>query len=138
MRNIMCWIGKLPAEFWYTALGGFLSGIVGVVLFFLQRSKAKRDEQQKIFFRILELLTMPFMFFPNLGDKTSMRNEAKEHAEQRQEIRNLALRITDKKLSELIYFSDYNKQAEKAVCIDALRARINKRLYAKIAIEKKP
>lgn len=34
----------MDSQTWYTVLGGLLSGLVGVGLFFLQRFKAGRDE----------------------------------------------------------------------------------------------
>ncbi|MBE3143932.1 MAG: hypothetical protein IMZ61_08415 [Planctomycetes bacterium] len=121
----------MPDEFWFTVLGGFLSGLVGLMLFFIQRLKAKKDEQKNILFEILRLFTMPKLY-PNIWDKTSLHDQARLYAEQRQEIRNLALRIRDKKLSSLIYLCDMMKRDEKEKCIAAIRKKINKRMYDKI------
>jgi len=122
----------MPAEFWYTVLGGLLSGLVGASLFFLQRAKEKTGEQEAIFLRILQLMTMP-RIFPNLSDRTALHEGVQLRLEQREEVKILALRISDKKLSDQIYFCDIDKQDEKKKCIDALQARLNKRLHAKIA-----
>ena len=46
----------MPEDFWITLLGGFLAGVVGLSLFFIQRCKEKKDKEQSLIFRLYQLI----------------------------------------------------------------------------------
>jgi gas vesicle protein len=112
----------------YTILGGVLSGLVGVSLFFLQRSMAGQDEQQNLLFQILQLMVLPARA-DWTGDMFGMSmQEFKLHEARIKEIKTLALMVKDKELAKEIYLYDKKQSDEKESLIKKLHGRINPKL----------
>ena len=113
---------------WYTVLGGLLSGLVGVGLFFLQRFKAGRDEQQNLIFRIYQIIAIPshpeiFMDWR----AWAMSHGAIFETEQK-EVHSLALLLKDRKLGRKIYLFDLRSKEEREALLKELGRRLNSRL----------
>jgi hypothetical protein len=120
--------GSLASQTWLTILGGLISGLVGVGLFFLQRFKARRDEQQNLLFQIYEIIAVPRR--PEYsGDRGAMEtNEMLMFLNGQKEIHSLALLLKDKDFSRKIYRVDLFSKAEREALLKELEGRLNPKL----------
>lgn len=118
----------MHCQTWYTILGGLLSGLVGVGLFFLQRSRAKYDEQQNLIFRIYQIITVPS--HPEIF--TDWKSWAMSHGAifdtEQKEIHSLALLLKDKDLGRKIYRFDLRSKEEREALLKELERRLNPKL----------
>lgn len=115
----------MDSQTWYTVLGGLLSGLVGVGLFFLQRSKAKRDEQQNLIFRIYQIIAMPGRpeFTRDMLARVVSQLTISEI--EQKEIRSFALLLKDKDLANRIFRFNISSKEEKHGLLKELERRLN-------------
>jgi hypothetical protein len=118
----------MTSQTWLTVLGGLLSGLVGVGLFFLQRFKAGRDEQQNVLFRIYQIIAIPG--HPEITRDWMAR--AMSHAaifdDEQNEIHALALLLKDRDLGRKIYRFNLRSKEEREALLKELERRLNPRL----------
>jgi hypothetical protein len=118
-----------------TILGGLISGLVGVGLFFLQRFKAGRDEQQNLLFQIYQIIAVPNRPEYTKDHFAMVANEMRIHSTLIGEVRSLALLLKDKDLAGKLYRFGPHK-AERKALLEELERRINPRLLKLIDKEK--
>ena len=119
----------MPKEVWLTVLGGFLSGVTGVTLFFIQRWKGKRDEQREILFRIYQLMMGPRGILEGEG-----RDRFFESIQRLREIKSLAFLIKNKELARDIYLYAVPPSRINAEELQRrILGRFNKKLYQELA-----
>ena len=126
----------MDSETCLTILGGLISGLVGVGLFFLQRFKAGRDEQQNLLFRIYLIIAIPDR--PEYSRDTMARfvTEMRIYETEKKEIRALALLLKDKNLAGKIYRFGPRTKEERQALLTELEHRLNPRLLKLIEEEK--
>jgi|GEM_PF-3827163 len=115
----------MDTQTWYTILGGLISGLVGLGLFSLQRSKASKDEEQRVLFQIYQLMVV-HAYVESRKDTFATISLADEIAESMRygEIRSLSVRVKDVKLAAKIALYPQMVPEEQ----DKLRADIAERL----------
>jgi hypothetical protein len=114
----------MPEQVWYTILGGFISGVVGLVLFFIQRGKQKKDEQQNYLFRIYQIIKQQSEYGYDLRD-------AREK-DRWNEMLSLSLLLKNKKLAIDIYRDCSSPGFSKEDSINAIMQKIAKRLNKRL------
>lgn len=122
----------MEKQVFFMILGGFISASVGAGLFFLQRYLEKGDEQERILFQILKLMTIRPV--PSAGgDDFSIAAQLNiaEDA-QKQEISSLAIRIKDNELALEILSCGRMSAAKKDTLVQKISAKINTKLLKKI------
>jgi hypothetical protein len=118
----------MASQTWLTVLGGLLSGLVGAGLFFLQRSKAKRDEQQNLLFRIYQIIAIPGRPEITRDSVISFVSEMSIFDDEQKEIHALALLLKDKDLSRKIYRFNLHSKDERETLLKELERRLNPKL----------
>ena len=118
----------MPKEVWLTILGGFLSGVVGIILFFIQRWKDKRDEQQDILFRSYQLLFGPITFRGDGIDAFHVQHE------RRSDVRALCFLLKDKGLARDIYqYAGLPPHLSPEEMQRRILSKLDKKLYQDLA-----
>ena len=119
------------SEFLATALGGLIAGVVGLVLFFLQRCYQSRDDQRKILFKILQLIQLPVV--PAGGPKETLPMLRFLGEERRSvEIDTLSFLVKDKKLSTELHGYFYKSENERRTVFALLTSKLNPDLWSSI------
>ena len=117
----------MPEDFWITLLGGFLAGVVGLSLFFIQRFKEKNDKEQNLIFRLYQLIERN-IDTAEVGASTEMRNKWTE-------IKSISFLLKDADLGRETYkFAQKKSQDSKDVdaVLKKLESKLNKKLVKKI------
>jgi hypothetical protein len=116
----------MPKEVYLTILGGFLSALTGAGLFFLQRYKEKRDEQQDVLFKIYQLMSTPRIFGHDI-------EAIFENKQRLNDIRILSFLIKDKKLgSEIYLYTRPNPTIKPEVTQKKILKRLNKKMFQEL------
>ena len=121
----------MPEDFWITLLGGFLAGVVGLSLFFIQRGKEKKDKEQSLIFRLYQLIERN-IDVAEPGSMSEMRNKWTE-------IKSISFLLKDADLGRETYkFAQKKSQDSKDVdaVLKKLESKLNKKLVKKIYVEK--
>jgi hypothetical protein len=119
----------LPREVWQTSLGGFLSGAVGILLFFFQRWKEKADEQQDILFRIFQLVLGPEGIVEGAGE-----GQYYESLQRLRDLRALAFFVKDRELARAIYpYTTWAHYPCREEMLQKISNKLNKKLYQELA-----
>jgi len=116
----------------FTILGGIISAAVGAGLFFLQRFLQQGDEQEKILFKIYQL--MAIVPVPGtVGDPHQIDVQIQIHElANEQEIHTLATRIKDEELAiEILSYKRWRPGGNKAL-MDKIAERLNPKLVKKV------
>ena len=117
----------MPETFWVTLLGGFLAGLVGLILFFIQRWKEKEDKEQSLIFRLYQLIERN-IDTAEVGASTEMLNKWTE-------IKSISFLLKDADLGGETY-DIAQKKRQKGKDVDAvkkkLESKLNKKLVKKI------
>jgi len=117
----------VPEDFWITLLGGFLAGVVGLSLFFIQRCKEKKDKEQSLIFRLYQLIERNIDIAEE-GAISEMRNKWTE-------IKSISFLLKDTDLGTETYkFAQKKSQDSKDVdvVLKKLESKLNKKLKEKI------
>ncbi len=117
----------MPENFWITLLGGFLAGVVGLSLFFIQRYKEKKDKEQSLIFRLYQLIERN-IDTAEVGASTEMLNKWTE-------IKSISFLLKDADLGRETYeFAQKKKQDKKDVdpVLKKLESELNKKLIKEI------
>jgi len=117
----------LPEDFWITLLGGFLAGVVGLSLFFIQRWKEKKDKEQSLIFRLYQLIERN-IDTAEVGASSEMRNKWTE-------IKSISFLLKDTDLGRETYkFAQRQRQDSNDVdtVLEKLESKLNKELKEKI------
>ena len=117
----------MPEDFWITLLGGFLAGVVGLSLFFIQRFKEKNDKEQNLIFRLYQLIERN-IDVAEVGAISEMRNKWTE-------IKSISFLLKDADLGRETYnFAQKKSQDSKDVdaVLKKLESELNKKLVKKI------
>ena len=117
----------MPQDFWITLLGGFLAGVVGLSLFFIQRCKEKEDKEQSLIFRLYQLI-----------ERNIDAAEVGAISEKRRkwtEIKSISFLLKDTDLGRKTYtFAEKRSQDSKDVdaVLKILEPKLNKKLIKEI------
>jgi len=117
----------VPENFWITLLGGFLAGVVGLSLFFIQRCKEKKDKEQSLIFRLYQLIERN-IDTAEVGAISEKRNKWTE-------IKSISFLLKDADLGRETYkFAQKKSQDSKDVdaVLKKLESKLNKKLVEKI------
>ena len=117
----------MPEDFWITLLGGFLAGVVGLSLFFIQRGKEKKDKEQSLIFRLYQLIERN-IDVAEVGASSEMLNKWTE-------IKSISFLLKDTDLGTETYkFAQRGRQDSNDVdaVLEKLESKLNKKLKEKI------
>ena len=126
----------MASQTWLTVLGGLLSGLVVVALFFLQRFKARRDEQQNLLFRIYQIIAIPGRPEFTRDSMAIFATSMAIFETEQKEIRSLALLLKDKGFARKIYRFNLRVKDEREALLKELEHRFNPRLLKLIDEER--
>jgi hypothetical protein len=126
----------MDSETCLTILGGLISGLVGVSLFFLQRSRAGHDEQQNLLFRIYQIIAIPGRPEITRDRMITVASEMRIFNDEQKEIHSLALLLKDRDLAAKIYRFNLRIKDEREALLKELERRLNPRLLKLIDEEK--
>jgi len=126
----------MPEYFYSTVLGGFIAGVIGLVLFFIQRVFETKDKQQNILLEIHQLLRHPFSMPPRSDPERRMEGTLHAFHEsniRNQKIKSLAFLIKDKELSKKIFLCAGHRTSEtQKDIIKEIQKKLNKKLLKEI------
>lgn len=111
-----------------TILGGLISGLVGVGLFFLQRFKAGRDEQRRLLFQIYQLIVIPARAAAGEDPGAIAAHQNIADAARTEEISTLAVRLKDVKLAAEVLRSSWMAEEDRYKLAVKIRARVHPKL----------
>ena len=118
----------MPENFWITFLGGFLAGVVGLSLFFIQRCKEKEDKEQSLIFRLYQLIERNIDIGEGPGASSEIRRKWNE-------IKSISFLLKDTDLAieihKIAQRKDQDSEDVKAV-LKKLESKLNKELKNKI------
>ncbi len=117
----------MSETFWITLLGGFIAGIVGLILFLIQRKVERNDKEQSLMFRLYQLIEREIY---------TRRPEGQTELDIKwTEIKSISLLLKDTELGAVVYRlaqeEDQNSDHVKEV-LGKIESKLNKGLVKKI------
>lgn len=114
-------------SFWLTVLGGFIAGIIGLILFIIQRRVEQNDKEQSLLYRLYQLIEREIEI---------RRPEGQTELDIKwTEIKSISLLLKDTELGQDVYrLAQEKDQVGESVSkvLEKIKSKLNEKLVKEI------